>query len=351
VRDANGNSLYGNSGISGFALDQGQTQAFERTLSTGAPGTSYTFNHPATATTVPNGVGTSRTTQTLSGWFGGINNTTAQTTPYAVIGANAIATDAAQNSVTAVFAGAPTTPAGGLSSIAMQYGGPAGAGAGVMVDDANFGAVESQTAPSQVNGQNAANSRLYMVSSSVAPPPASLLPQGAAYCACNYLQWGYWGGDVQSGGSGGTPARIDRGHMNFWVAGQPTPAADITALQNASVQNAQASYTGHAIGAVYNAGSQYTAAGGFQANYNFASRAGSFAITNYDGRNFNGTIQAGTPLSGANYSFPLNATPGFNGVIAGSFYGPQAANTGGSFAIGATSGPTYLTSGIYAGRR
>jgi hypothetical protein len=36
--------------------------------------------------------------------------------------------------------------------------------------------------------------------------------------------------------------------------------------------------------------------------------------------------------------------------VSGSFYGPGAAETGGSFALQATSGPSYIASGIFAGK-
>jgi len=48
---------------------------------------------------------------------------------------------------------------------------------------------------------------------------------------------------------------------------------------------------------------------------------------------------------------PVNNTGGFAGTFNGSFYGPQAANTGGNFAVQSTAGPSYIASGIYAGHR
>ena len=39
-----------------------------------------------------------------------------------------------------------------------------------------------------------------------------------------------------------------------------------------------------------------------------------------------------------------------NGAVLGSFYGPSAQETGGTFGIHSTSGPKYLASGIFAGR-
>jgi hypothetical protein len=36
--------------------------------------------------------------------------------------------------------------------------------------------------------------------------------------------------------------------------------------------------------------------------------------------------------------------------VVDSFYGPGAAETGGSFSVHATSGPNYIASGIFAGK-
>ena len=52
-------------------------------------------------------------------------------------------------------------------------------------------------------------------------------------------------------------------------------------------------------------------------------------------------------LRGRSYKFGITSLPG----IAGSFYGPAAANTGGNFNFHTTVGPTYLTSGIFAAKR
>ena len=55
--------------------------------------------------------------------------------------------------------------------------------------------------------------------------------------------------------------------------------------------------------------------------------------------------------SGNSYTVPVNNTPGFGGTFNGSFFGPQAANTGGNFNVQSTAGPSYVASGIYAGHR
>jgi trimeric autotransporter adhesin len=322
--------------------------------------TSYAFTHPVTAAALPAGVGANRTTQTQTGWFGGTLNSTATTSPYAAAGTVTLNTNAATNGVAATFAGAPVSPtaAGGVTNITMQYGGQGAQQA--FVDNNNFGAAESVASTQQmtVNGAPVTpNGQLYMVSSATAPPPQSLLPNGASYCDCQFLQWGYWGGDLTSANGTANP-RVDRGHINTWIAGQPTSPADIAALQSASLNNAQAAYAGHAIGSVANNGLQYVAAGAFNGSYNFSSQQMNLAITNFDGHNFNGITALGgkTPVTvnaaGSNsYTLPVNNTPGFGGTFNGTFYGPQAANTGGNFSVQSTAGPSYAASGIFAGKR
>ena len=107
------------------------------------------------------------------------------------------------------------------------------------------------------------------------------------------------------------------------------------------------------IGSVFNNGAQYVAAGGLAATYNFATRAGAFAVNNYDGRSF---AFSGSPITspgGQSYQFTITNPQGLpiTGAVNGSFYGPMATETGGNFAFKTTVGPTYLTSGIFAAKR
>ena len=347
VPDGNGNSLYGSSAISGFVLDQTQSSmASEVPLNAAA--TNYGFTHPATPTNLPAGVGASRTSQALTGNFGGLINTTAQKEPYVVTGTTVVTTDAGINRAAAVLASDPLTPSatGGISNLAMVFG-PTNS---TFIDDNIYGATENPAAPALVNRNPAQGAQLYFASQGAAPPPASLLQgSGAAYCQCQYLQWGYWGGDISSANtSGGTAPRIDRGGINFWVAGQPTLSTDISALAS---QGAVGTYTGHMIGSVFNNGNQYLAAGGLTATYQFRDQTGTFAVNNYDGRSF--MLSGKAPLTGSNYSFAISNPQGLpiTGSVNGGFYGPAAANTGGNFNFHTTVGQPYLTSGIFAAKR
>ena len=347
--DGNGNSFYGNNSVSGFVLDQAGSPASEVPLSGAA--TAYGFAQPVLPTPVPNGVGTTRTTQALSGGFGGLVYTNAQSNPYIVSGGTFISTDAATNRVQATLSGnAVPSQSAGVSAVTMQYGGLTGTPGGqAFVDNNNFAALESQTNPQQivVNGTaTQPNGQLYLVSSGAAGTPVGLLPAGASYCQCQFLQWGYWGGDLTSANPTNPSApRIDRAGINTWVAGVATPLGDLNSLIS---QSATANYSGHAIGSVFNNGASYVAAGGFAGTYNFGTQSGTMAVNNFDGRNFAVTGKA--PLTGANYTF-AGAASGVQGTVNGTFYGPNAAETGGNFAFQTTAGPAYMASGIFAGKR
>ncbi|HTT80812.1 MAG TPA: hypothetical protein VMF86_14145, partial [Stellaceae bacterium] len=361
TEDGNGVSFYGGTSISGLVLSQSPSGVREASLAGNT--TSYGFAQPAVSATVPAGVGASRTTQALNGYFGGLMYTNAQATPYAVVGNALITTDAPNNSVQAILAGnAQPSASGGVSALTLRYGGLTGnAGTQAFVDDNTFAAAESATSPQSItiNGTTSQpTGQLYLVSSGATTQPANpvtgqaavnaadaLLPPGASYCQCQYLQWGYWGGTLTTPTSDSASPRIDAANINTWVAGSLTPLAD---LQNLEAMSVTATYTGAALGSVFNSGASYVAAGGFNGTYNFGTQSGTFAITNFDGHNF--AASGSAPLTGANYTFGTTGN-GFAGTVSGSFYGPKAAETGGNFAFQSTAGPTYIASGIFAGRQ
>ena len=204
-------------------LNQTGSPATEVPISGAA--TAYGFAQPVLSAPL-NGVGANRTTQELRGSFGGLMYTTAQSNPYSLSGNAVINTDAATNRVQATLSGnALPSQAAGVSAVTMQYGGLTGtAGSQAFIDDRNFAALESQMNTQQmvVNGSTTQpTGQLYFVSSGAAGAPTSLLPTGTSYCQCQFLQWGYWGGDLTS--SNPSAPRIDRGGINTWVAGVQTP--------------------------------------------------------------------------------------------------------------------------------
>src|SRR5712691_3798682 len=217
------------------------------------------------------------------------------------------------------------------------------------------GAFAVNNTPQQINGQQlvvggdpSQASQLHLVNSPTAALPTALLRSGVSFCQCQYLQWGYRGGDRLTGNSSNDLiSPIDHGPITFWVVGVATPVGDLSTLAS---QSATGTYTGHAIGSVLNNGSSYVAAGGFNGTYNFGPQTGTLTISNFDGKSFGtGTTPVKLPLGGANYTYNIAQT-GVAGTINGSLYGPKAVETGGNFAVHTTLGPTYIASGIFAGK-
>jgi trimeric autotransporter adhesin len=370
--DGNGNSFYGAKSISGFAVSNGNccapgeiaSNAFATNTATGSA-TQYQFVVPAIVPTTPSAVpaGPTTTQQNLAGYFGGIMTKEPGTgpgspIPYALTGTTSITTTAANGQVAATLNGSdPLTPGtSGVGSMVLAFGTTSTGATNARiayVNDNLFAVMENPGAPSSVNGvfvpvnDTNSGSNIYLVTQTAAPPPTSLLANGLCR-ACKYLQWGYWGGELDTPASGSNPARIDAGHINFWVAGTPlTPASDISALAGANITG---TYNGNLIGTVINNGAQYLASGGLQATYNFASQAGSFTVSHYDVLpNF--TASGNARLTGSNYAFQIKNVPGIAGAVNGSFYGPMAAETGGNFAFSKTVGSPYFTSGIFAAQR
>jgi trimeric autotransporter adhesin len=366
--DGNGNGFYGKSSISGFTLapGSGAANAVEVNTANQTTTANYQFVQPVIPTSLPaaaNGTQTT-TTQTLNGFFGGIMTKepiagSGTPLPYAVTGTTMISTNAGNQQLAATLSGGDpfTSRTSGIpaaNGIVLQYGSTQTGATNArqaFINDKLFAALESPTTPSTVAGVQASfsssypntNPNIYLVTQTAAPPPASLLPSGLC-SSCQYLQWGYWGGEVDTP-SQTSPARIDVGHINFWVAG--TPATSMTDISSLKASNFSGTYNGNLVGSVINNGAQYLASGGLQAIYHFGTQTGSFTVSNYD-KLPTFTASGSVPLSGSNYKFAFNKG-GINGMVNGGFYGPLAAETGGNFAF--TAGPAYFTSGIYAAKR
>jgi trimeric autotransporter adhesin len=363
VPDANGNNLFGGNTISGFVLNQntdssgsGATliqQASACTVGISAC-SAYSFNQPATATALPSGIGATRSALNETGYFGGI--TMAGGTPVALLGTTTIQTDPTSSRIAATFTGTdPFTAAqSGINSLVLQFGslpsqGQSSRSRSTFIDNNNFAALENPYVASTLNGQalptinsstgsNYAPSLAMVTSTTVPNAINAILPAGVTPCSCQYLQWGYWTGTVpQTNASFTAVSRYDIGFTSTWIAGQPTVTMPTSGI---------GTFTGAAIGTVINNGAGYIAAGGFTNTYNFGANTGTVAISNFDGTNYTGTAAG----SGNTYAATLSNGSNRTGSAVGTFYGPAAAETGGAFAIHATSGPSYIASGIFAGK-
>ena len=367
VPDGTGNSLYGGSSIDGFVIDSNQLNANDQLISSTAntnqtgvanSTTSYTFNQPVLATTLPTGVGANRSLPPEMGFFGGIAENGAMRA-YALFGDLGLTTNPSNSTLSAIFVGTdPFTPqTSGVASVLIPFGTVSGTdhARSTFIDNNIFGATESYTQPVQITTPAGATityptassgATTYpsaaMVTSATVPGAANGLFQaaGATPCACQYLQWGYWEANIPASNQGGPSNTVQSSYINTWVAGQPTMNMPATG---------SGTYSGAAIGTVNTAGQTYLAAGGFSNTYNFGTNTGTVSISNFDGANYTATVagSAGSPA----YSGALSQ-PGGNrtGVVAGGFAGPGAAETGGSFALQAPSGPSYIASGVFAGK-
>jgi hypothetical protein len=360
VPDGNGNNIFGTGTgslpISGFVLDQNQyntnqnfvpNQVATQTPLSGTAST-YAFNQPATLT-ASTGFGT-RTTQTTTGYFGGVMYPVvggSVASPYAVAGTTSVQTNATNNRVGATFTGSDPF---GTNTLTVQFGGFTGTSRSrsAFVDDTRYAALENPDTASQVNGTalplpnpNAPSStqiypRVAMVTSGTVPSN-SLLPNGLC-SSCQFLQWGYWTGALDTPNSAGTIVRQDVAHINPWIAGVISSSLPATGV---------GTFAGNAFGSVVNSGASYLASGGFTNIYNFGNHTGSFTISNFDGKTVSGTVNG----LGAGYSGALSGsglTGSANGSFLGNLPGNPATETGGNFAL---QGSSYLASGIFAGHR
>jgi hypothetical protein len=354
--DGNGNAFYGKNGISGFILSSGAGGgATEINTANQTTIGNYQFTQPAIAT---GGGPVTQSTRAIKGWFSGVMTREAiggkgHPFSYALAGSTKIATNASDLQIAATLTGGDPFTSGKsgidktngmvLQSGSLQPGVTQARQA--FIDDSLFAALESPDSgtPSKVNGFpvlfTGSNPNLFFVTATAAPPTA-LLPNGL--CACQFLQWGYWGGEIDTPAHGDTPARVDVGQLNSWVAGPLTQ--DISALK---AMGATGTYSGNLFGSVDNNGAKYLASGLLNATYNFGMQQGSFSVINYDGRSF--TLSGLAPLMGANYRIKINSN-GLFGYVFGSFYGPGAIETGGNFAFRTMIGLPYFTSGIYGAR-
>jgi hypothetical protein len=366
VPDGNGNNLFGGNTIQGFVLDQNNydtnlnfNQQLASAVPLGQPATNYAFNNPAVAAGTP-AIG-SRTSQVTSGFFGGVMYPfvpgSGNAAPYVIQGATGVVTSPANNRVQAIFGGGDpfTSSTSGVSGMTLSFGSVSGRSFArdTFIDDTRYAALESPSNPSTIISSSGTTTtfpttpggtftpRLGMVTSGVVN---NALPNGVTPCVCQYLQWGYWTGELDTPNAAQTAAaRIDRSHINTWLAGIPTAAADINTLQGSSFVG---NYAGHVVGSVFNNGASYTAAGGFNGVYNFGTNTGTATISNFDGRTVSGTVSG----SGGIYAGTI-AVPGANGFVQGQFFGPMAAETGGNFGIRTTAGTPYIASGIFAAKR
>ncbi|HZK88838.1 MAG TPA: FecR domain-containing protein, partial [Stellaceae bacterium] len=284
VPDANGNNLFGGATIDGFVLDsnkynnnlnfvQDTSNAF--TIGPGNTSTRYAFNQPVLAGSLPAGVGATRTGASQQGYFGGIM-TNGRPFQYVLTGAVALQTFPSNSTLSAVFAGSDpfTSNTTGIGTLVLPFGTASGRNfsRSTFIDDNIFAAADNATQGVQLTATNGTTTTyptdasgattfpaLGLISSGVVPGAANgLLPPGAAFCACQFLHWGYWEANIPAVNNGGPTNTVQSSYINTWLAGQPTVTLPTSGV---------GSFNGAAIGTVSNNGAVYLAAGGFSQTY------------------------------------------------------------------------------------
>ncbi|MCY4454661.1 MAG: FecR domain-containing protein [Immundisolibacterales bacterium] len=175
-------------------------------------------------------------------------------------------------------------------------------------DARNPGTYESRV-HSLVDGGTPAHEGSYLVSSGLVPVD-EFLPPGVTWCDCSYTKWGWWGGELANAAD----TAQYRSHLATFVAGTLPGLPDIPA-------SGSASYSGHLVGPVTNRDDMYVAVGNFEKTWNFATRTGSVAISDFDGASYAGasTSPGGRDFSGR-FASTTASYAGRSGDLAGSFF-------------------------------
>lgn len=155
-----------------------------------------------------------------------------------------------------------------------------------------------------------------------------------------YLQWGFFFGDTMI-----DSATREHVHMGTWVAGAAPDPSDLPTTGSAT-------YTGHAIGNVFNGSAQYTAVGSYSNSWDFATRRGTVDMQ-FDSATYTGQTQLRN--NDVVFDGRLDAA-GREGALHGNFVqggGDPAAGVVGRFSIANTpgSGDTYRAAGTFAAEK
>ena len=326
---------------------------------TNLTGQDYFSVNAAYKTATPTGLGTTKTTQTLNGFVGGVvdqrdgsGNFSSRTVTTSDPTTLTLNTNAPNNRASVdVTTGNWDTS----TSATFRLGGTTGGNeaSSAFIDNANY-AVRDRTSTigntTTVAGSDAnVTSNTAMVSYSVAPAANLFTGAGVTPCTCAFMTWGWWGGDVSySNSSTYNPGGRDRLNFATYVAGNLSVASDINALSST------ATYNGHMVGNVVNGGNSYVQPGSYQNVWNFGNRSGIVTAT-FDGTTYGGGVTANTVMTGG-ATFGTNGTAiaagGRSLTLNGAFFSGgtnnPVAGQGGSFAI---TGTAYKAGGTFAAQK
>lgn len=334
--------------------------------STGLNTDIYATTHLASLSSItPVANQATRTTRSLVGFAGGIQEF-AVGSPFPSVfqsvdtpGAFSLEFDAQRNTFGATFTLFDVNSTNFVGSYTFGFGSDqSGAGgASAFIDNDRYGALQNSSTTTVVFDDNTVASFPNGVSSEPETyffgnelvPTTGFVPTAVSICACKFLEWGYWGGQVSYPDPQGTAGdtRKDFFHLGTWVAGN----------QTANVPTAgTATFTGHAIGNVVRDVDgqiqQFVAAGNYQQTWDFGTRTGTAQITDFAGENF-GTTNLTAPITPGDFTGPVNGA--LTGQIAGTFVsdgGVNVAGVIGKFSVQAASDPRDFTAqGIIAAQK
>jgi hypothetical protein len=343
----------------------------------GAGNQSYTYTQTEQATAVPPGLGSNRPSVTLNGYVGGIMRTRDVTNginigaPFIISNANnspgdvTIQLDSTTSRLQANFnisRQSGVALANIFNTASYQFGStdPTLQARSTYVDYDNFGARNASSnanSPtgndtlSTVNGAALDSANLAMVA--VKPADAQAIFGGIGnntqFCQCEFTRWGFW--SAQSNRPPVTADFRDNGNLMLWVAGQlPSSSAAVPTTGIAT-------YVGHVVANILNAGNQYVDAGNFKNVVNFATGVGAVTVGGPGiGPGIDGSIYAGT----INF---LADRRNFSGILPGTVAGRNMDMTGSFFkgtagAVGEMGGRVnitgpggYVGSGVFVGKQ
>src|SRR5262249_23263459 len=141
-----------------------------------------------------------------------------------------------------------------ITSGQINWGG-LGFGRDAYLDDQHMASVSSAVTPGNLGGTTGISNgnqpdgwRPIMISHDLVGT-SGLFPVGVTPCTCEFLEWGYWTGEFHWNDPGGpNNLRTDLLNLGTWVAGDLTSVAQVQGLTG------DASFNGHVIANVYNAG-------------------------------------------------------------------------------------------------
>ncbi len=249
------------------------------------------------------------------------------------IDTDAVGGTTSNGTVTAMFDVQLLDGIGNEQRIVADFGGTGATSA--FFDDDNFVAIQTSATSATFEGATVTNALIFMATSALAGIDNIPLPAGVSFCQCQFLQWGFWSGQLNL--ASGDFVVIP---LANWVAGEIPALLDMPTTGTAT-------YSGHVIGnAISNGNISLGVVGGFSQTYDFATGSGPFSVTNFDGVSYSGSVDA---ISGQENLFAGSGTGGSRDIdLNGAFFsggGDPVAEIGGGFSI---NGTNYEASGIFA---